>query len=191
MHVISSLILSILRSWYQKATPINCIKVIKWSLLEQNQSPAWSQDYPLNELMQNDESSDTRTTTMNSQESTPGAMLHGEHSFPKLERYLVMAKIPWDSQLLLFRLIAAGQTPRLCHSGKLSHSRLSKLLKKPAELSCNWVQSSVSELEKQQLLPRLVFLTASSRGMVEGSQRVLRMATSRTPYKNSYQSSRA
>ena len=82
MHVISSLILSILRSWYQKATPINCIKVIKWSLLEQNQSPARSQEYLLNELMQNDESSDTRTTTMNSQESTPGAILRGEHSYP-------------------------------------------------------------------------------------------------------------
>ena len=46
-----------------------------------------------------------------------------------LQRYMCMAKIPANSELFLFHPIVAGQTPTVCGSGKLSHSRLSELIK--------------------------------------------------------------
>jgi len=51
-----------------------------------------------------------------------------------LERYMLVAKIPAESKLFLFRPIVAGRTPRLWDSGKLSRTRLTELLREKLTL---------------------------------------------------------
>jgi len=51
-----------------------------------------------------------------------------------LERYMCVAKIPAESKLFLFRPNVGGQTPRHRDSSKLSHSRLTELLREKLTL---------------------------------------------------------
>ena len=53
-----------------------------------------------------------------------------------LEKYLVKAKITWNSQLFLFHPIIAAKPARLRGSGKITYSRVREIFKaRPAEVS--------------------------------------------------------